>query len=366
MADFDTICELIASGSYARAARLLDQPGALGLAPPAPDDLRDSRRLAAHALVAYVGGNPPQSAALAQRAIGADPQFEFAHFLRAAGLLAQYMAANPGNPLRVKFLREAGVELDEALHLGLQEDFVYLTQARWASLSEDYRTMATAAQAALALNPDNQQAWEARAQGLTGLGQAVTAADELAAAAAGNPELNLPRLRGWAALHGGRYSEAERLLAEALAQSPRDQELHVWHAEAVKARRWWYRPFLHKDLWFERLTPSAKRNCTTALTIGGLFSFAGLTAAWGLVGGVARAHRTAPIVLTTTVLWVVVGSLLLVAASALIGSSRSWSSWVLRVQTQGAEERDEITLPILAALAILFALILAVLQWRGR
>lgn len=233
-------------------------------------------------------------------------------------------------------------------------------QARWAWLCEDYRTMASAAQAALELNPSNQQAWEARAQGLTGQGQAATAAAELANAVARNSDLHLSRMRGWAALHGGRYREAEALLAEALKDSPEDVELRLWHAEAAKGRHLWYRPLLQKDLWFERLSPSAQQAWKTGMMVTGLFLFAGLAAVWGLAGGIARTHNRPTLLAPDFAQWVMVGYELLLATCALFASSRTWSNHLLRGRhAPPVREQDEAmlllapTLPLLAVLVIL-------------
>lgn len=143
-------------------------------------------------------------------------------------------------------------ELAIALELDPEDLANYSAQARVLALREDWAACEASCRAGLEIDPDSESLLIMLAYALVQLGRPEESRLVVERALHLDPESpEAQRLLGQTLIRQGNIEEAGRAFRESLRQDPEQGDW--WHIQALKASKWWYRPFLRMSFFMASL-----------------------------------------------------------------------------------------------------------------
>ncbi len=183
----------------------------------------------------------PEALAAAETAIGLAPDNAYLHYVHAAALH------------RLDRTADARRAIEEALRLNPGEEDYFSLLASIELAARDWPAALTAAEQALALNPEHVNAANLRAVALVRLNRKEEAAATVEFALHREPDNAFSHAnQGWNCLHHNDPKKAQEHFREALRLSPGLEYARQGMIEALKARNPIYRGMLAYFLWMGR------------------------------------------------------------------------------------------------------------------
>ncbi len=203
----------------------------------------DTAALALLALSRCDQGKGSEALAAAETAVGLAPDSAYLHYVRAVALH------------RLNRESDARLAIAEALRLQPDDEDYFPLLASIELAARDWNAALTAAEQALALNPEHVNAANLRAMALVRLGrkEEATATVEFALHRAPDNAFSHAN-QGWNCLHRNDPKKAQEHFREALRLEPDLEYARQGMLEALKARNPVYRGMLAYFLWMGRLS----------------------------------------------------------------------------------------------------------------